>query len=89
MNEIFKKEQAQINRALKKYLPKDNSSLSSAMRYSVFAGGKRFRPALMLITGELLKCNAAKIIPAACAVENPSGVIAYTKEGKFVRFLGK
>ena len=66
---MFAKEQKVINRALKKYLPKDNSVLSKAMRYSVFAGGKRFRPALMLLVQALLKGKRSVVLPAAVAVE--------------------
>lgn len=66
---MYKKEQAIINKALKKYLPKDNSILSRAMRYSVFAGGKRFRPVLMLKTAQMLKGKTKDILPAAAAVE--------------------
>ena len=52
---MFAKEKKLIDTALKKHLPKDNSILSRAMRYSVFAGGKRFRSILMLLTTEMLK----------------------------------
>jgi len=39
------------------------------MRYSVFAGGKRFRPILCLATAEALGKDPGKIIPIACAIE--------------------
>ncbi len=39
------------------------------MRYSIFAGGKRFRPILCLATAKTLGCSAKKILPFACAVE--------------------
>ncbi|NQU17017.1 MAG: polyprenyl synthetase family protein [Candidatus Saganbacteria bacterium] len=58
-----------VDRALKKYLPKDNSVLSKAMRYSIFAGGKRFRPSLMLLTTKMLRGKIADVLPAACSVE--------------------
>jgi len=58
-----------VDRALKKYLPKDKSVLSKAMRYSIFAGGKRFRPSLMLLTTKMLRGKIADVLPAACSVE--------------------
>jgi geranylgeranyl diphosphate synthase type II len=44
-------------------------SVCEAMRYSVFAGGKRIRPALLLATCELFDGNTAHALPAACALE--------------------
>ncbi len=40
-----------------------------AMRYSVFAGGKRIRPILALATGEALGGDFQKLIYLACALE--------------------
>lgn len=57
-----------INQALNKYLPK-NGKLAKAMRYSVFAGGKRFRPILCLAAARALGCSKKKVLPFACAVE--------------------
>ena len=57
-----------IDRALNDYLPK-KGKLAAAMRYSVFAGGKRFRPILCLATAEALGKDPGKIIPIACAIE--------------------
>jgi len=59
----------QINTALEKYLPRGKSNLIKAMRYSMFAGGKRFRPVLMLAVAESLKKPIKNILPAACAME--------------------
>jgi geranylgeranyl diphosphate synthase type II len=58
-----------VNKALKKFLPKDNSLISQAMRYSVLAGGKRIRPALVIIAAGLFKAKPSGVIAAACAVE--------------------
>lgn len=44
-------------------------SVCEAMRYSVFAGGKRIRPVLLLATNELLGGREADALPAACALE--------------------
>ncbi len=43
--------------------------LHAAMRYSVFAGGKRFRPALTLLAGELCGASRARLLPGAVAIE--------------------
>jgi geranylgeranyl diphosphate synthase, type II len=40
-----------------------------AIRWSVFAGGKRFRPALVLATGEALGATTKAVIKTACAFE--------------------
>lgn len=40
-----------------------------AMRYSVFAGGKRLRPVLCLSSCELLGGDIKKALPVACAIE--------------------
>jgi geranylgeranyl diphosphate synthase type II len=43
--------------------------LHEAMRYSVFAGGKRLRPALVLAAGEAFAAPRARLLPGAAAVE--------------------
>lgn len=45
------------------------AELSSSMYYSASAGGKRFRPVLCLLVGDLFHCEAKKILPFATAVE--------------------
>lgn len=40
-----------------------------AMRYSLFAGGKRVRPILCLATAEAVRGRTADAMPAACALE--------------------
>src|SRR5262245_56603338 len=45
------------------------AALHRAMRYSLFAGGKRLRPALVLAAGESLGAKTESLMPAACAVE--------------------
>ncbi|MFC1511398.1 polyprenyl synthetase family protein [Candidatus Margulisiibacteriota bacterium] len=54
--------------ALSKYLPR-NGKLAQAMRYSVFAGGKRFRPRLCFAAAKALGKNPRKVLPIACAIE--------------------
>jgi geranylgeranyl diphosphate synthase type II len=61
-----------VESALDHYLPKLDtlpSSLHEAMRYSVFAGGKRIRPILMMAACEALGGKAQQVLPAACAME--------------------
>ena len=62
-----------IDSVLHKYLSFDSryvpASLFKAMNYSVFPGGKRFRPILTLLATELCGGNIKKVLPAACAVE--------------------
>jgi geranylgeranyl diphosphate synthase type II len=58
-----------VNAALKTFLPKDNSLLSRAMRYSLFAGGKRLRPVLVITGAELCGGAEKDVMPAACALE--------------------
>jgi geranylgeranyl diphosphate synthase type II len=70
---------AEIDQALDRYLPKPPacpSIVSEAMRYSVFAGGKRLRPVLTLAAADAVAAGGpgaeaarALAIPAACAIE--------------------
>jgi geranylgeranyl diphosphate synthase type II len=57
-----------VERALDKYLPR-KGKLARAMRYSVFAGGKRFRPMLCLAAAKALGKGQGKVLPIACAIE--------------------
>lgn len=50
-------------------LPLADSLLSEAMQYSLFAGGKRVRPFLVLATGEALSVPADKLLDCAAAIE--------------------
>ena len=45
------------------------SKIHQAIRWSVFAGGKRFRPALLLATGQAFSATAEILIRTACAFE--------------------
>jgi len=61
-----------VESALDRYLPQVDtlpSTLHDAMRYSVFAGGKRIRPVLMIAACEALGGTAQQVLPAACAIE--------------------
>ncbi len=68
----LKEKIALVDTALEQYLPKEEErprSIHKAMRYSVFAGGKRVRPVLMLAACEAVGGLLAKAMPAACAME--------------------
>jgi geranylgeranyl diphosphate synthase, type II len=59
-----------VDRALDRFLPKENvapTTIHKAMRYSLFAGGKRLRPILCLAAAEA--CGGESALPLACAME--------------------
>jgi len=61
-----------VERALDRYLPKANAkpaTLHRAMRYSLFAGGKRLRPILCLAAAEACAGKIRNALPLACALE--------------------
>ena len=61
-----------VNRALDHFLPPEKTkpaTIHKAMRYSIFAGGKRMRPALTLAAAEACGGREADALPLACAVE--------------------
>jgi geranylgeranyl diphosphate synthase type II len=61
-----------VNAALDRFLPRPNArpaTLHQAMRYSLFAGGKRLRPALCLAAAEACGGAWSAALPLACAVE--------------------
>jgi geranylgeranyl diphosphate synthase type II len=63
---------ALVDRALERWMPGEEvlpRSLHQAMRYSVFAGGKRLRPILMIAACESLGGHAGQVLHAACAME--------------------
>src|SRR6476659_6547088 len=64
--------QKEVDRALDRFLPKASvwpATIHKAMRYSLFAGGKRLRPILCLAAAEACGGRSAAAIPYACAVE--------------------
>lgn len=63
---------AEVDAALDGFLPAAAArpaTIHRAMRYAVFAGGKRLRPALCLAAAEACGGDPAAALPAACAVE--------------------
>jgi geranylgeranyl pyrophosphate synthase len=80
LDEFLGRGRAQVDAALDRYLPRFPSCpavVSEAMRYSVFAGGKRFRPMLTLAAAAAVERSAGRrsedamrlALPAACAIE--------------------
>ena len=61
--------QARVNQKLEVLLPDDDSILTSAMRYSVLNGGKRLRPILAYLTGELNDTEAEYMDTLASSLE--------------------
>src|SRR4051794_17963741 len=63
---------ASVNLALDRFLPSEKTkpaTIHKAMRYSLFAGGKRMRPAVCLAAAAACGGREADAIPLACAVE--------------------
>jgi len=61
-----------VDQALDHWLPGEDiwpRSLHQSMRYSVFAGGKRLRPILMMAASEAVGGTAQQVMHAACAME--------------------
>lgn len=61
-----------VNRALDRFLPSEATkpaTIHKAMRYSLFAGGKRLRPALCVAAAEACGGRLEPALPLACAVE--------------------
>ena len=61
-----------VEEALEAALPTEDgldARVVEAMRYSLFAGGKRLRPILCLAAAEAVGADLQEAMPAACAVE--------------------
>jgi len=61
-----------VNAALDKFLPAEKTkpaTIHKAMRYSLFAGGKRMRPAVLLAAAQACGGSEKDALPLACAVE--------------------
>ena len=71
-SEYWSVRQKKVDAALDTFLPPESTkpaTIHKAMRYSIFAGGKRLRPVICLATAEMLGGKAAQALPLACAVE--------------------
>ena len=63
---------ALIDSQLDQLIPKEDAEpvqVHSAIRWSLFAGGKRFRPALLLATGQTFGAAHEDLLRTACALE--------------------
>ncbi|MHC1698151.1 MAG: polyprenyl synthetase family protein [Geobacteraceae bacterium] len=72
LKSYLKKMQKLVDESLENYLPQKDelpSSIHTAMRYSMFAGGKRVRPILLLAACEAVGGEMKKAMAAACAME--------------------
>ncbi len=61
-----------IDSELDRLIPKETDEpapVHAAIRWSVFAGGKRFRPALLLAIGQTFGAPVAALLRPACALE--------------------
>jgi geranylgeranyl pyrophosphate synthase len=61
-----------VDARLDRLIPEETSepeNIHSAIRWSLFAGGKRFRPSLLLATGEEFGASKEVLLDTACALE--------------------
>ena len=72
ITDYFKAQAVRIERWLENLLPAATevpATIHEAMRYSIFAGGKRMRPTLVIATGEMFGADERALLPTACALE--------------------
>jgi geranylgeranyl diphosphate synthase type II len=68
----FAERRRAVDEALDRYLPPATAyppTIHEAMRYSVFAGGKRLRPILVIAGAEAAGGQMADVLPIACCFE--------------------
>ena len=69
---FFEEDRLLVEEALERLLPSETtppSSIHQAMRYSVFAGGKRIRPILCLESARIFAADVTPALHPACALE--------------------
>jgi geranylgeranyl diphosphate synthase type II len=69
---FFEEDRLAVDAALERLLPAENAqppSIHTAMRYSVFAGGKRIRPILCLESARIFSADVTPALHPACALE--------------------
>jgi geranylgeranyl diphosphate synthase, type II len=69
---FFEEDRLAVDAALDRLLPPEQarpSIIHRAMRYSVFAGGKRVRPVLSIESSRIFSSDLAAVLPVACALE--------------------
>jgi geranylgeranyl pyrophosphate synthase len=72
LGEFLSQSRTLVETELDRLLPAETTapvSVHQAIRWSVFAGGKRFRPALLIATGETFGVVPQLLLPTACALE--------------------
>lgn len=72
LKEYLKRRQRLVDEALERWVPGDHEfppQVHQAMRYSLFAGGKRLRPILALAAAETVGGRIADALPVACSLE--------------------
>ena len=72
IKQYFKRKAELVERELDRLLPAETETpptIHQAMRYSVFAGGKRLRPILAIAAGEIFGASESELLPAASALE--------------------
>jgi geranylgeranyl diphosphate synthase type II len=70
--EYVSHQQIRIDEALRRWVPAESTppeSIHKAMRYSLFAGGKRIRPLLCIAAAEAISDSPVGIESAACTLE--------------------
>jgi geranylgeranyl diphosphate synthase, type II len=71
-SEYLHSQQQRVDAALDRWVPTKSvppATIHSAMRYSLFAGGKRVRPLLCMAAAEAIRENPEGIEDAACTLE--------------------
>ena len=69
---FFEEDRLSVDAALERLMPVESappSSIHTAMRYSVFAGGKRIRPILCIETARIFNGDVSSAHYPACAIE--------------------
>ena len=72
VKDYLKKQARVVDQEMNRLLPKAGekpATLHRAMRYSLFAGGKRMRPVLCLAAAEACGGKISGALPSACAIE--------------------
>lgn len=70
--DFFEDDRLAVDAALERFLPPESTepqSIHTAMRYSVFAGGKRIRPILCLEAARIFTADLTAAMHPACAIE--------------------
>lgn len=72
LKEYLNEKRIIVDEALNRFLPETKgpaNELYNAMRYSLFAGGKRIRPILCIAAAEAVGGTHEDVMPVACALE--------------------